>query len=219
MPDFAAARRTMVDGQLRTFDIVDQAVLAAMLAVPRERFVPPALADIAYQDTDVAVGGRSRRHLLKPMVLGRMLQAAQLVPTDHVLDVGCATGYSSAVLARLCADVTALEEDADLARQARDILAGVGAGTVSVVEGPLADGWPSRAPYDAIVINGLCDAVPDKLLRQLKTQGRLVAVVGSGPAPKAMLYRSVDGKISERPVFDASGSALASFAQPHTFQF
>jgi protein-L-isoaspartate(D-aspartate) O-methyltransferase len=219
MPDFAVARRMMVDGQLRTFDITDQAVLAAMLATPRERFVPPALAGIAYLDTELFVGGRNRRHLLKPMILGKLLQAAEIRSTDRVLDVGCATGYSAAVLAMLCAQVIALEEDPDLARQARQILPDVGATNVSVVEGPLSDGWKAGMPYDVIVVNGLCEIVSPNLLDQLTENGRLVAIVGDGPAPKAMIYRCVDGNVSTRPTFDASGPPLPGFTRPPAFQF
>lgn len=219
MSDFNAARRMMVDGQLRTFDITDQAVLAAMLAVPRERFVPPALAGIAYLDMEISVGGRSGRHLLKPMIFGKMLQAAEITPADNVLDVGCATGYSAAVLSKLSTKVVALEEDAELARHARHVLPEVGVTAVSVVEGPLADGWSSTAPYDVIIVNGRCEAVSTQLLGQLAPNGRLVAIVGAGPAPKATIYRNAEGKISGRPVFDAAGPALPGFARPPAFQF
>src|SRR6185436_17542245 len=107
MPDFATARRMMVDGQIRTYDVTDPTVLSAMLAVPRERFVPADRAGVAYIDTDLPVG-RGRR-LLKPMVLAKLLQAAAIRPEERVLDVGCATGYAAAVLARMGAQVVALE--------------------------------------------------------------------------------------------------------------
>lgn len=219
MPDFATARRMMVDGQLRTFDITDQAVLAAMLAVPRERFVPPALAGIAYLDTELSVGGNGARQLLKPMIFGKMLQTAEILPTDHVLDVGCATGYSAAVLSKLCASVVGLEDDPSLARHARQNLTELGASNVSVVEGSLSAGWTSAMPYDVIFVNGLCEEMPSKLLDQLTENGRLVAVAGTGPATKAVVYRCLEGKVSSRPVFDASGPLLPGFARPLAFQF
>ena len=125
MFDTATARRMMVDGQVRTADVTNLDLIAAMLAVPRELFVPPALAGQAYLDSDIAVG--NGRALLKPMVLAKLIQAAQVGGDDHVLDVGCGTGYSSAVLARLAGSVVALEEDAALARQAQEALAAVGA--------------------------------------------------------------------------------------------
>lgn len=219
MPDFATARRMMVDGQLRTFDITDREVLAAMLAVPRERFVPQAAAAIAYLDTEIAVGGKGGRRLLKPMIFAKMLQVAEVAPTDHVLDVGCATGYSSAVLSRLCASVVALEEEPDLARKARENLRAVSPAIVSVVEGALSRGWPASMPYDLIIVNGLCQEIPPKLLEQLKEGGRLIAVVGVGPAPVAMIYRRLEKTISSSPVFDASAPLLPGFSRALVFQF
>jgi protein-L-isoaspartate(D-aspartate) O-methyltransferase len=123
MTDFAAARRMMVDGQVRTSDVTDLRIVAAMLELPRERFVPEAKADLAYLDFDIVVkeatAGAPARRLLKPMVLAKMIQAAEVGASDRVLDVGCATGYSSALLSRLAASVVALEEDAALAREPR----------------------------------------------------------------------------------------------------
>ena len=145
MPDFATARRMMVDGQLRTFDVTDQDILAAMLAMPREMFIPSSLAGIAYLDMEVPVGGNGARYLLKPMIFAKMLQSAEITPTSHVLDVGCSTGYSSAILSKLGGSIVALEEDADLASEARRNLAEVGAGDVAVVNGPLADGYAPAA--------------------------------------------------------------------------
>jgi protein-L-isoaspartate(D-aspartate) O-methyltransferase len=219
MTDFAAARRTMVDGQLRTFDITDQSVLNAVLAVPRERFVPVTATGIAYQDSEIAVGEHGQRRMLKPMVFARMLQAAAIQPSDHVLDVGTGTGYSAAVIGQLAERVVALEEDPDLARHARQNLAGVGAANVTVAEGPLGKGWPSGAPYDVIVLDGAAEMVPPALLDQLKPTGRLVAIVGSGPAPKVTVYRLAEGQFSGWPVFDASGPLLPGFSRPAAFHF
>jgi protein-L-isoaspartate(D-aspartate) O-methyltransferase len=223
MPDpttnFAAARRMMVDGQLRTYDITDQELLSAMLEVPRERFIPAAQSGIAYLDTDIAVD--HGRRMLKPMVLAKLLQAAGITPSDHVLDVGCATGYSSAVLAKLASSVVALEGDSALADIARKTLKDVGATAVTVVTGSLSEGYPAKAPYDVIVLNGVVEIVPPQLLKQLKEGGRLVAVVGSGPATKATLYRrgGAGGEVSARPIFDATGALLPGFSKPAEFVF
>src|SRR5258708_40248977 len=144
MTDFATARRMMVDGQVRTSDVTDPRIIAAMLELPRERFVPQGKADLAYLDLDLPVTqpkpGGAARCLLKPMVLTKMVQAAGLGEADHVLDVGCATGYSSALLARLAGSVIALEEDEALARLSRQNLAAVGAVNATVVTGPLTQG-------------------------------------------------------------------------------
>jgi len=223
MTDFAAARRMMVDGQVRTSDVTDLRIVAAMLELPRERFVPEAKADLAYLDFDIVVkeaaAGAPARRLLKPMVLAKMVQAAEVGASDHVLDLGCATGYSSALLSRLAASVVALEEDEALARLARENLKAVGAGNGTVMAGPLTEGWPAAAPYDVIFVNGATEIAPHPLARGLKAGGRLVAVVGRAPAGQAMLYRRVGGDISGWPIFDAAAPVLPGFAAPPAFVF
>jgi protein-L-isoaspartate(D-aspartate) O-methyltransferase len=223
MIDFAVARRIMVDSQVRTNDVTDLRLTAAMLAVPRECFLPAEQADLAYLDCDVAATGASAdapaRRLLKPMVLAKLLQAAEIADGDHVLDVGCATGYSSAVLARLAHSVVALDADAALAERARDNLRALGVSGVDVVCGPLADGWAAQAPYDVIVLNGASEVAPKTLLRQLKPGGRLVGVLGRGPLGKAMLYCSIGGECGGRPIFDAAAPLLPGFAAPPAFVF
>jgi protein-L-isoaspartate(D-aspartate) O-methyltransferase len=179
MVDFAQARRTMVDCQVRTSDVTDLRVIAALLDVARERFVPAQSRAVAYLDRDVPVHGS--RVLIKPMVLGKLLQAAAISETDRVLDVGCATGYSSAVLGRLAARVVALEEDEGLAASAAEALAASGARNVAVANGPLVAGWPDEAPYDVILVQGASEVTPEPLLAQLKDGGRLLAVMGRAP--------------------------------------
>jgi protein-L-isoaspartate(D-aspartate) O-methyltransferase len=215
MPDFATARRMMVDGQVRTYDVTDPAVLSAMLSVPRERFVPKELAGVAYIDTDVPVG--KGRRLLKPMVLAKLLQAAAIRPEARVLDVGCATGYASAVLARMGAQVVALEEEPALAAEARRALAD--ASDATVVEGPLAAGWPDLSPYDVILVNGAVESIPPALFKQLAHDGRLVGVVGEPPACQAMLYGASHGMGSGRAIFDATAGRLPGFSKPAAFAF
>jgi protein-L-isoaspartate(D-aspartate) O-methyltransferase len=217
MFDAAAARRLMVDGQVRTADVTDAALLTAMLTVPRERFLPPSLAELAYVDADVPLG--RGRALLKPMVLGKLIQAANLRGEEHVLDVGCGTGYSAAVLVHLVGSVVALEEDADLARQAKEALPAVGASNVQVVVAPLIGGWPRGAPYDAIFLEGSTEIVPEVLGRQLKPDGRLLGVCGKGPATKATIYHVIEGQLVGRPIFDAAAPLLPGFKAPPAFVF
>ena len=217
MFDTALARRMMVDGQVRTADVTDHRLLGAMLTVPREKFVPAALAAQAYVDGDLSLGGG--RALLKPMVLAKLIQAVQVTGQDHVLDVGCGTGYSSALLARLAGSVVALEQDATLARQAKDVLATLGEGRVTVVNSALADGWPAAAPYDLILLDGSTEIVPEALGRQLKPNGRLACVFGRAPSMKATIFRVIEGKLVGRPAFDASAPLLPGFAAPPAFVF
>jgi protein-L-isoaspartate(D-aspartate) O-methyltransferase len=221
MADFAHARRMMVEGQVRTNDVTDPRLLAAMLEIPREAFVPATKIDVAYLDRDLPLrgSGAEARFLLKPMVLGKLLQAAAVSETDRVLDVACASGYSTAVVARLAAHVVALEEDAALARAAADTLDTLGIANVSVRTGPLADGAVDEAPYDVIVFNGAAEIVPEGLCSQLRDGGRLVCVLRQGGVGRAMLYRSVEGDVSGRAIFDATAPLLPGFAHPPVFVF
>jgi protein-L-isoaspartate(D-aspartate) O-methyltransferase len=217
MIDSMQARRTMVDCQIRPSDVTDRELLAAFLEIARERFAPADLASVAYLDRDLFVD--PKRALLKPMVLARLIQAADVSAGDRVLDVACGTGYSSAILARLAAAVTALEDDAERSRRCGDILTQVGAGNVAAVCGPLDAGWPAGAPYDVILVNGACETEPRGLLRQLNEGGRLVAVMGSGPDGKATLFRRDRAEIGGRTLFDAAAPALPAFAKAPAFVF
>jgi protein-L-isoaspartate(D-aspartate) O-methyltransferase len=216
--DFAVARRMMVDGQVLTRDVFDPDLLAAMLEVPRERVVPPAQVALAYLDRNLPLTADGSRCLLQPMVLARLLQAADITATDHVLDVGCGTGYSSALLARLAGSVVALEEDKDLATFARRVLREL-APQVEVVEGLLKTGWPAAGPYDVIVLNGAAEIVPEPLFAQLKDGGRLVGIEGEGPATQARIYCSIRGEISGRSITEAAAPLLPGFARPPEFVF
>jgi protein-L-isoaspartate(D-aspartate) O-methyltransferase len=227
MIDFAQARRMMVDGQVRPSDVTDRDLLAAMLETPRERFVPEALASVAYLDRDIPID--PKRAMLKPMVLARLIQAAQVGAGDHVLDAACGSGYSSAILARLAGSVVALDDDATRVRRCGEILQGldrqgpdaqgVGAANVTVVSGPLDAGWPALAPYDVILVNGAIEVEPHGLLGQLKDGGRLLTVLGAGPDGKAMLYRKDRGEIGSRTLFDAAAPVLPSFTRAPAFTF
>jgi protein-L-isoaspartate(D-aspartate) O-methyltransferase len=179
--------------------------------------VPPGQQALAYLDRDVPVDGAGMRRLLKPMVLAKLIQAAAVGDGDRVLDVGCATGYSSVILSRLAGAVTALEEDAALAAAAAGLTAA--AGNVKVAGGPLAAGWPPAAPYDVILLNGSAEIVPPALLDQLADGGRLVGVVGRGPIGQATVYRRSGAHVGAHAEFDAVAPLLPGFAQPPAFVF
>lgn len=215
MTDFAAARRNMVDGTIRTADVTNLRLLWAFQETPRERFVPPKSAELAYVDFDLPVA--AHRFLMKPRVLSKMLQVADIKASDRVLVVGCATGYGAAILARVAAQVVALEEDAALARTAREALAD--RTNVEVVSGSLAAGWMASAPFDVIVLEGATEVVPDALLRQLSDGGRLLCILGGDPAAKAMLYLRSGGDVGGRAVFDAAAPVLPGFTRPLAFAF
>jgi protein-L-isoaspartate(D-aspartate) O-methyltransferase len=215
-PTYAEARQNMVDNQLRANKVTDEALLAAMGRIARERFVPEALAGIAYIDEDLAIG--DGRFLLEPMVLARLIQAAEVRAGDRVLDVGCATGYAAAVLATLGARVVALEGDPRLADRARAILAAEGVTGVSVVAGDLAQGHPPGAPYDVILVEGRIERLPPVLLGQLAAGGRLVAVMAErGRVGEAVLVRQGSG--ARVALFDAATLPLPGFAAEPGFVF
>jgi protein-L-isoaspartate(D-aspartate) O-methyltransferase len=224
--DFARQRLAMVESQLRPNEVTDQAVLAAMRSLPRERFVPPRLRGLAYSDGSLevfpAVDGAAARYLLAPMVLARLLQLAEVEPEDNVLDVGCATGYSTAVLARAARSVVGIEPEPELAKEARDNLAALSLANAEIVEGPLAEGHAAKAPYDVILLNGAVPSVPEALLSQLKDGGRLAAVLNGANSVspgKAYLFVKVHGEASGLPHFDAGAKPLPGFAAERGFVF
>ncbi|HZS65314.1 MAG TPA: protein-L-isoaspartate O-methyltransferase [Xanthobacteraceae bacterium] len=222
MIDFSKARRMMVDGQIRPNDVTDLRIIGAMLDVPRERFVPPESVEISYLDLDISVSsiaGGGRRRMLKPMMLAKLIQAAEIQEHDAVLDIGCTTGYSTAILARLAHSVIALEEDGSLASRARQLLADMGEKNVSVVTGPLMAGWAPHSPYDVIVLEGATEVEPRTLFPQLKEGGRLVCVRSGTAAGKAMLYRRAGGEVSGWPIFDANAPVLPGFIAAPAFVF
>jgi protein-L-isoaspartate(D-aspartate) O-methyltransferase len=223
MEDFDAARLKMVDSQLRTEGVTDYAVLAAMGEIPRERFAPPRLRSLAYIDEDLQVkdaeGDVPARYLMEPAPLARLIQAAAIVPSDIVLDIGCATGYSTAVLARVADSVVALEADPELAMLASENLVDLGVANAAVVTGSLVAGYPSEGPYDVIFLGGAVEFVPDALFEQLKEGGRLLGVVGYGRAAQAILFTRTSGDIGSRPIFNAHLRPLPGFNQPKAFVF
>jgi protein-L-isoaspartate(D-aspartate) O-methyltransferase len=217
MPDYAAARATMVESQVRTNDVTDLRVQQALREVPRERFVPAAKRGIAYADAPIElVPGR---FLLDPRNFARLLQLAEIGPGDKALDVGCATGYSTVVLARLAGQVIGLEQDADLVRVASDMVPAAGAANATIAQGSLDAGYRAKAPYDVIVVNGAIEKAPESLLAQLAEGGRLVAIVQTGAQGRGCLYERQNGHIGSRTAFDASAPLLAGFVQPTGFVF
>jgi protein-L-isoaspartate(D-aspartate) O-methyltransferase len=217
MTDFERARRHMVDGQVRTAGVTDLAVIEAMLAIPRELFVADANRAIAYLDLQLNV--TPQRRLMTPMTVGRLLQAAGLAAGQSVLVVGCATGYTAALAAHIGCDVVATEPDFALAAQARANLGRAGIGGVTVVEGQPQAGHPSRAPYNAILLDGATELEPTALYEQLRVDGDLVGVFALTAQPQARrVTKSADG-IGYRPLFDATAPVLPGLQRAPSFQF
>lgn len=220
MTDFSQSRRKMVDNQLRTNDVTDHRILDALEAVPREKFVPASKRAVAYIDEDLPVGSSgTNRFLMKPHIFGKLVQLAQIGSDDVVLIVGAGTGYSSAVVAKLAASVVALEENEDLSKVATDLLVELGTENAVVVDGPLVKGYASEGPYDIILIDGAVDDLPEALLEQLKSDGRLVAIEGQGGSGVAKLYQKSGDVVSGRFGFNASAALLPGFAREAEFSF
>jgi protein-L-isoaspartate(D-aspartate) O-methyltransferase len=216
--NYAEARHNMVESQIRTNQVTAAAVLQTLDEVPRELFVPKHLRGVAYQDEDIDLGGG--RTLMEPVVFARLLQAARISPTDVVLDIGCANGYSAAVLARLASTVVAVECDPELAARTGALLAQLSVDNVAVIQGSLADGDAAHGPYQVIVIEGAVAQIPEMLLGQLADGGRLIAVVNGEPSfGKATLILRTGDVFSRREVFEAAISPLPGFQAKPRFVF
>ena len=221
MSGFSIARQKMVDGQVRPSDVTDLRIIDAMLAVPREAFVPQSKQALAYLDIDLDVseGGSERRFLIKPVVTAKMLQAADIKDTDNVLVVGCATGYAAAVVAKLAGQVTATESDSALAARAKDVLAQLGIGNVTVRAADPSEGDAANAPYDVIVLNGATEVTPDRLYRQLKDGGWLVGVFAMAQPQRAMIVTHTHEDFGTRALFDAAVPLLPGLGRVPAFVF
>jgi protein-L-isoaspartate(D-aspartate) O-methyltransferase len=212
--NFEHMRRAMIASQLRTTGTNDPRVLAAMGEVPRERFVPSARASLAYADAIVPL--KPGRDFNSPMALGRLLTEAAPRPGERALVVAAATGYAAALLARLAGPVVALEEDPELAAEARANLAGSG---VKLIEGPLASGCPDEAPFDLILIDGAVECIPDALVAQLIDGGRLAAGLLENGVTRLAIGRRAGEGFGMTAFADAAAAILPGFAKPPAFRF
>ncbi len=217
MADFATARRRMVDNQLRTSNVTDRRILTAMDEVPRERFIPEARQALAYVDAAHDLG--AGRSLAAPAPFAKLVQLAEIGPADVVLDVGAGSGYSTAVLARLAAQVTGLESDPALAGQARALLAGLGAANAAVAEGALDGAGQPHGTYDAIIFEGAVASVPEPFFALLKEGGRLVALVRHNGAGVAHVYVKSGGRVASRAEFNTALPPLAVAPREVMFEF
>ncbi|WP_283177822.1 protein-L-isoaspartate O-methyltransferase [Gemmobacter sp. 24YEA27] len=215
MSDFASLRMTMVDTQIRPSDVTRFPIIDAMLHVPRENYVPPSKRDAAYIGANLDLG--SGRALLDPRTFAKMIETLDILPSDLVLDIGAGFGYSTALLARLAQTVVALEEDEAMAEEAGRILAADGVDNAVVVKGSLTGGAAKYAPYDAIVVGGGIEELPEAIASQLKEGGRIVAVVMTGALGTVKYGLKTDGRIDWRYAFNASAPVLPGFAKEKTF--
>jgi len=220
MPDYSAARINMVDSQIHTMGVVNDDILEAFRIVPREQFVPTDRMGVAYTDEDLAIG--PGRYMLEPVTHARLLQAAVPVAGDTALDIGGATGYSAAILAKLVSRVVAVDEEAVFLAHAEKQWAAMGLDNVVVHQGAFTAGAAGFGPYSLIVVNGSVAQIPQTLLAQLAPHGRLICVVKprNGKIGKAVLaQKSETGAISERILFDAAVPYLPGLEPANEFVF
>ncbi len=215
MIDFAETRKAMVEGQLRTSGVLSARVLKAMGSVPREEFLDEGRKAIAYLDMDHRLEGAVGRYMASPVVLGKMIELAEIEQDDIVLDVACGTGYSTAVIAHLANSVVAIETDEAMVAQANQILAGLDIGNAAVIKASLKKGAPAEAPFDVVIIEGAVGIVPQALFDQLRVGGRLVALYGDGASATAVLHIKGEGEIARVEAFNASLPPLTElFPEP-----
>ena len=221
MSGFSTARQKMVDGQVRPSDVTDIRIIDAMLAVPREAFVPQSQRALAYLDLDLDVseGGAAKRFLIKPVVTAKMLQAAEIKETDKVLVAGCASGYTAAVVARLAGQVIATESDPAQVAKAGEVLAQLGLANVTFRAAAAAEGDPANAPYDVIILDGATEITPERLYGQLGEGGRLVGVFAMTKPQRAMIVTHSHHDFGNRALFDAAVPVLPGLERLPAFVF
>lgn len=220
MTDFAALRQRMVDNQIRPSEVSDRDIIGAFLDMPREEFVDHSERPFAYADRPLMMSSAApERRMLEPVQLARLIQALPRGPETTAMAVGCGTGYSAAILSRLAGSVVAVEENAALAARAGELLRDVGARNVDLAQADLTQGHPVRGPYEAILLEGAVEFVPDALITQLKQGGILATIERSGRMSRAMLYECVGEGTGAWPLFEAWATLLPGFQRKPEFVF
>jgi len=217
MTDFKAARIAMVDCQVRPSDVTRYPIIDAMLTVAREEFVPSNMRNVAYAGDHIPLA--PGRVVLDPRVMGKMLDLAEIKPTDLVLHIGAGLGYGTALMGRMGEAVVAVEEIEEMSSEAARILSEQDALNVVVETGPLAAGAPAHGPYDVIMIEGAIETLPDVLVAQLKDGGKLVTLVREDGVSQCRMGTKSGSGLSWRRAFDATAPVLPGFEAEKAFEF
>ena len=215
MNDFSARRTMMVDTQVRPSDVTKFPIIAAMLEVPREIYVPQNKRQQAYADANLSLG--PSRVMLEPRTFSKLLDALDIGLDALVLDVGCGLGYSTAIIAKLAQAVVAIESDAEMAADAQEMLSQNDVDNAAVIVARLARGLPKHGPYDVIVLQGAVEQVPDAIVAQLKEGGRIGCIFMENALGVVRIGYKINGEISWRFGFNASAQVLPGFEQPEKF--
>jgi len=217
MPDYASLRRAMVDCQVRPADVTRYPIIAAMLSVEREEFVPNEMRPVAYADRHVTLD--AGRVTLDGRTFAKLIDAMDISADDLVLHVGCGLGYGPAVLGRIAAAVISTDDDPARVEAAAANLAGADVMNVVVEQAELAVGAPSHGPYDAIVIEGAVEMVPEALEKQVKLGGRVGAIFAGRSGGQVRIGTRTDAGMTWRRAFDATAPLLPGFELEKTFEF
>lgn len=217
MADYTTRRTMMVDTQVRPSDVTKFPIIDALLSVRREEYVPDHKREAAYIGENVELN--DDRVLLEARTFGKMLDAIDIQPTDVVLDLGCGLGYSTAVLAQMADFVVAVEDSAVRAEEAQTILTTQGVDNAAVFEAALSEGSAKNGPYDAVILQGAVEMVPDTLLAQIKEGGRIIAIFAEGALGEVRLGRKIDGVVNWRMAFNAGAPVLSGFTKGAVFSF
>ena len=216
---FEALRKAMVDSQIRPNKVIDDRVIAAFMNVPRERFVSKNMQNLAYIDEDIHLSGG--RFIVEAMVMARIIQTLALDASQSVMLIGAGTGYTAALLSSLVESVIAIETRAQMVEKAQQAVAGLDIGNVAVIKARLQDGYASEAPYDAIIIEGAVEQIPQSLLDQLSDGGRLAAIwrPEGTQAGEACIWHKTGESVSQTPLFTAQVPVLEEFRAKPKFSF
>jgi len=217
MFDYSAARNHMVESQIRTSDVTDLEVLGAFRRIAREKFVPKSQQALAYGDAHVDLG--DGRTMIRPRDFAKMVQAADIAPTDVVLDIACGRGYSTAILAHLGETVVGLEDNDEAVERATTQLVDADITNAAVVKGDLKAGAAEHGPFNVIFVNGAIAEIPKTWQDQLANEGRLVCLVQNGPIGRVCVYTKTGDTVGERIVFDAGAPILPGFSAEPEFVF
>jgi len=217
MFDYSAARSHMIDSQIRTSDVTDLALLKAFRTVSREDFVPQNQKALAYGDAHIDLG--EERVMLRPRDLAKMIQAADIKPSDVVLDIACGRGYSSAVMSRLAETVVGLENTDEAVAKATEKLVDANVENCAVVQGELKAGASEHGPFNVIFVNGAVSSVSKSWLDQLANNGRLICIIQNGPVGRASVYTRSGSAIGDRVIFDTHAPIIPGFEREPAFVF
>lgn len=205
----------MVDTQVRPSDVTKFPIIEAMLAVPRELYLPASLREAAYVGENLDIG--RGRVVLEPRTLAKLLDLVDVQPDEVVLDIGCGLGYSTAVIARLAEFVVGVEDDPDRAEEAQATLSENGVDNAAIIAGPLVEGAAKSGPYDAILLQGAVETVPDTVLAQLRDGGRIACLFAEGELGVARIGYKIAGAMNWRFAFNAGAPVLAGFEKRAAF--